>query len=58
MKDVDADGDGSVKLAWDRVSIFCKRKSMRKRWLLRELGFSSDVSVSVRFKLSVKMCRS
>ena len=31
---------------------------MQKRQLPRELGFSSDVSVGVRFKLSVKMCRS
>ena len=44
--------------AWDRVSFICKRKSMLKRQLSRELGFSSDVSASVRFNLQVKICRS
>ena len=58
MTDVEADSGGSVKGAWDRVRVMCKRKSVQKRRLPRELGFSSDVSASVRFKLSVKMCRS
>ena len=58
MTDVDANGGGSVKGAWDRVSVICKRKCMRKRRLPRELGLSSDVSASVRFKLRVKVCRS
>ena len=58
MTDVDADVGGSVKVAWDRVRVICKIKSMQKRRLPRKLGFSSDVSVSVRFNLSVKMCRS
>ena len=58
MTDIDADGGGSVIGAWDRVRFICKRKSMRKRRLPREIGLSSDVSASVRFKLSVKMCRS
>ena len=48
MTDVDADGVGSVKGAWDRVRFICKRKSVQKRRLPRELGFSSDVSASVR----------
>ena len=56
MTDVDADGGVSVNVDWVRV--ICKRKSLQKRRLPRELGFSSDVSASVRFKLSVKMCRS
>ena len=54
MTDVDADGGGSVNGDWERVRVICKRKSMWKSWLLRELGFSSDVSASVRFKLSVR----
>ena len=58
MTDVDADGVGSVKGNRERVSVLCKRKSMQMRWLPRELGLSSDVSASVRFKLSVKMCHS
>ena len=58
MTDVDADGGGSVNGAWDRVSFICNRKSLRKRRLSRELGFSPDVSASVRFKVRVKMCRS
>ena len=58
MTDIDADGGDSVKGYWDRVKVICKRKSIQKRRLPRELGFSSDVSASVRFKLSVKMCRS
>ena len=58
MTDVDADGVGSVKGAWDRVRVICKRKSVQKRWLLRELVFSSYVSVCVTLKLPVKMCRS
>ena len=58
MTDVDADGGGSVKVAWDRVRVICKRKSMQKRLLPRELWFSSDVSASARLKLSVMMCRS
>ena len=58
MTDVDADGGVSVKGDWDRVTVICKRKSMRKRSLPRELGFSSDVSASVRLKLSVKLFRS
>ena len=58
MTDIDADGHGSVKGAWGRVRAICKKKSMQKRRLARELGFSTDVSASVRFKLSVKMCRS
>ena len=58
MTDVDADGGGSVNGDWDRWRVLCKRKSMWKTRLLRELWFSSDVSASVRFKLSVKMCRS
>ena len=57
MTDVDADGGGSVKGAWDRVRVICKRKSMWKRRLPREFLFSSDVSANVRFKLPVKMCR-
>ena len=51
MTDVDADGGVSVKRAWDRVRVICKRKCMRMRQLLRELGLSSDVSASVRLKL-------
>ena len=47
-----------MKGACDRVKVICKRKSMQKGRLPRELGFSSDVSASVRFQLSVKMCRS
>ena len=43
-----------MKGAWESVSFFCKRKSMWKRRLPRELGLSSDVSASVRFKLSVR----
>ena len=58
MTDIDADGGGSLNGAWDTVSFICKRKSLRKRRLSRELGFSSDVSASVRFKVRVKMCRS
>ena len=55
MTFVDADGCGSVKEAWDRVRVICKRKSIQKRHLPRDLGFSSDVSASVRLKLQVKM---
>ena len=51
MTDVVADGGGSVKGAWDTLRVICKRKSVQKRWFPRELGFSSDVSASVRFKL-------
>ena len=58
MTDVDADGGGSVKVAWDRIRVICKRKSMRQRRFPRKLGFSSDVSASVRLKLSVRMCGS
>ena len=58
MTDVDADGGVSVKEAWDRVRVISKSKSMWKRRLPRELGFSSDVSAIVRFKFSVKKCRS
>ena len=47
-----------MKGACNRVKVICKRKSMQMGWLPRELGISSDVSVGVRFKLSVKMCRS
>ena len=56
MTDFDDDGFGSVKGALDRGRVICKRKSVRKRWLPKELGFSSDVSASVRLKLPVKMC--
>ena len=56
MTEVDDDGCGSVKGDWDRVRVICKGKSMQRRRLLRELGFSSDVHASVRFKISVTMC--
>ena len=58
MTDVDADGGGSVKGAWDRVRVICKRKSVQKTWLPRELRFSSYVSASVTLKLPFKMFRS
>ena len=58
MTDVDADGGGTLKVAWDRVGDMCKRKSKWKRRLPRELGFSTDVIASVRLKLSVRMCGS
>ena len=58
MTYIDADGGGSEKGAWDRGRVICKRKSIQKRRLPRELVFSSDVSASVRFKLLIKMCRS
>ena len=46
-----------MKEAWDCVRVICKRKSKWKKWLPRELGFSSYVTASVTFQLSVKMCR-
>ena len=51
----DADGGSSVKGAWARVTVSCKRKSMWMRCLLKELGFTSDVraSVSLRFRITV-----
>ena len=54
MTDVDADGGSSVKGDCYRVNVICKRKSMRKRRLPRELGSSSDVSVSVRSSQRIK----
>ena len=57
MTDVDADGGGSVKGAWDMVRVICKRKSKQKLWLPREFGFSSDVSASATLKIRVRMCR-
>ena len=58
MTCVNADGGGSLNQAQVMVRVICERKSMQKRWLPREKGFSSDVSASVRFMLSVKMYRS
>jgi len=56
MTEVDADGGGSVKLAWARVRVSCKGKYMCMIWLRRKLGFSSDVRARVRLRLRVKMC--
>jgi len=56
MPEFDADFGGSVRLAWARVRVYCRGKSMCMIRLQRDLWSSSDVRARVRLRLRFKMC--